>query len=75
METSHLSQARSYFAHPAHGPLPALLLLLTFGTGLVDAIPAPGAPAPTPAPLGGCELPMAPPQAFELPMVQSSPSP
>ena len=44
-------------------------------TGVVDAIPAPGAPAPTPAPLGGCELPMAPPQAFELPMVQSSPSP
>ena len=30
--------ARSYFAHPVHGPLPALLLLLTFGTGLVDAI-------------------------------------
>lgn len=44
-------------------------------TGVVDAIPAPGAPAPTPAPLGGCELPMAPPQAFELPMVQSSPAP
>ena len=32
------SGARSYFAHPAHGPLPALLLLLTFGTGLIDAI-------------------------------------
>jgi uncharacterized membrane protein YoaK (UPF0700 family) len=30
--------ARSYFAHPVHGPLPALLLLLTFGTGLIDAI-------------------------------------
>jgi Fe-S cluster biogenesis protein NfuA len=44
-------------------------------TGVVDAIPAPGAPAPTPAPLGGCELPMAPPQVFELPMVQSSPAP
>jgi Fe-S cluster biogenesis protein NfuA len=44
-------------------------------TGVVDAIPAPGAPAPTPAPLGGCELPMAPPQTFELPMVQSSPAP
>jgi uncharacterized membrane protein YoaK (UPF0700 family) len=29
---------RSYFAHPVHGPLPALLLLLTFGTGLIDAI-------------------------------------
>ncbi|HEX4443899.1 MAG TPA: YoaK family protein [Galbitalea sp.] len=27
-----------YFAHPLHGPLPAILLLLTFGTGLVDAI-------------------------------------
>ncbi len=30
--------ARSYFAHPAHGPLPALLLVLTVGTGLIDAI-------------------------------------
>ena len=30
--------ARSYFAHPAHGPLPALLLLLTVGTGLIDAV-------------------------------------
>jgi uncharacterized membrane protein YoaK (UPF0700 family) len=29
---------RTYFAHPLHGPLPALLLLLTFGTGLIDAI-------------------------------------
>jgi len=29
---------RNYFAHPLHGPLPALLLLLTFGTGLIDAI-------------------------------------
>ena len=29
---------RNYFAHPVHGPLPALLLLLTFGTGLIDAI-------------------------------------
>ena len=31
-------RARNYFAHPLHGPLPALLLLLTFGTGLIDAI-------------------------------------
>jgi uncharacterized membrane protein YoaK (UPF0700 family) len=30
--------ARNYFAHPIHGPLPALLLLLTFGTGIIDAI-------------------------------------
>jgi uncharacterized membrane protein YoaK (UPF0700 family) len=30
--------ARNYFAHPVHGPLPAILLLLTFGTGLIDAI-------------------------------------
>lgn len=30
--------ARSYFAHPLHGPLPALLLLLTVGTGLIDAV-------------------------------------
>ncbi|HEX4401779.1 MAG TPA: YoaK family protein [Galbitalea sp.] len=30
--------ARNYFAHPQHGPLPALLLLLTLGTGLIDAI-------------------------------------
>ena len=28
----------SFFSHPVHGPLPALLLLLTFGTGLIDAI-------------------------------------
>jgi Fe-S cluster biogenesis protein NfuA len=41
-------------------------------TGVVDAIPAPGAPPPTPAPIGGCELPMAP-QPFALPMVQSNP--
>jgi hypothetical protein len=27
-----------YFAHPKHGPLPALLLLLTIVTGLVDAV-------------------------------------
>lgn len=27
-----------FFDHPKHGPLPALLLLLTFGTGLVDAV-------------------------------------
>ncbi|MCU1478101.1 MAG: hypothetical protein JWQ64_2794 [Subtercola sp.] len=38
MATSHPSEVRSYFAHPVHGPLPALLLLLTFGTGLIDAI-------------------------------------
>ena len=29
---------RRYLAHPAHGPLPALLLLLTVVTGLVDAV-------------------------------------
>ncbi|MDQ1546840.1 MAG: hypothetical protein QOH69_1744 [Actinomycetota bacterium] len=29
---------RTYFAHPLHGPLPAILLLLTFGTGVIDAI-------------------------------------
>jgi uncharacterized membrane protein YoaK (UPF0700 family) len=29
---------RSYFSHPQHGPLPAILLLLTFGTGLIDAV-------------------------------------
>jgi uncharacterized membrane protein YoaK (UPF0700 family) len=28
----------SYFSHPVHGPLPALLLILTFGTGVIDAI-------------------------------------
>jgi Fe-S cluster biogenesis protein NfuA len=39
--------------------------------GVVDAIPALGAPPPTPAPAGGCELPMAPPPVYELPMVQS----
>ena len=38
MTTPGASGARSYFAHPVHGPLPALLLLLTFGTGLIDAI-------------------------------------
>jgi uncharacterized membrane protein YoaK (UPF0700 family) len=38
METSRPSAIRSYFAHPLHGPLPAILLLLTFGTGLIDAI-------------------------------------
>ena len=42
-------------------------------TGVVDAVPAQGAPPPTPAPIGGCELPMAPPP-FELPMVQSIPA-
>jgi Fe-S cluster biogenesis protein NfuA len=43
--------------------------------GVVDAMPAPGAPPPTPAPAGGCELPMAPPQAFDLPVVHSTPAP
>jgi uncharacterized membrane protein YoaK (UPF0700 family) len=38
MESSRESLVRSYFAHPLHGPLPAILLLLTFGTGLIDAI-------------------------------------
>jgi uncharacterized membrane protein YoaK (UPF0700 family) len=38
MESSRPSVARNYFAHPLHGPLPAILLLLTFGTGLIDAI-------------------------------------
>jgi uncharacterized membrane protein YoaK (UPF0700 family) len=30
--------ARDYVAHPKHGPLPALLLVLTVVTGLVDAV-------------------------------------
>jgi uncharacterized membrane protein YoaK (UPF0700 family) len=38
VDAARPSGARSYFAHPVHGPLPALLLLLTFGTGLIDAI-------------------------------------
>lgn len=38
MEPARPSVVRSYFAHPLHGPLPAILLLLTFGTGLIDAI-------------------------------------
>ena len=38
MRAAAATGARSYFAHPVHGPLPALLLLLTFGTGLIDAI-------------------------------------
>lgn len=37
-ESSRPSPVRNYFAHPAHGPLPAILLVLTFGTGLIDAI-------------------------------------
>jgi Fe-S cluster biogenesis protein NfuA len=41
--------------------------------GVVDAVPIPGAPAPSPAPNGGCELPMAAPGAYELPMVRSGP--
>jgi len=51
-------------------------------TGVVDAVPGPGQPAPTPAPLGGCELPMAsaaaqaaPAGVLELPVLQSGPSP
>jgi len=28
----------AWLHHPQHGPLPAILLLLTFGTGLVDAL-------------------------------------
>ena len=47
-------------------------------SGVVDAFPAAGAPAPTPAPAGGCELPMAPTTTLtgtgELPIVQSSPA-
>jgi uncharacterized membrane protein YoaK (UPF0700 family) len=38
MESSRRSRDHRYFAHPVHGPLPAILLLLTFGTGLIDAI-------------------------------------
>ena len=38
MAPSRPAGAGSYFADPAHGPLPALLLLLTIGTGLIDAI-------------------------------------
>ncbi|WP_243064470.1 YoaK family protein [Humibacter sp. RRB41] len=37
MAPTRTSHALNYFAHPAHGPLPAILLVLTFGTGLVDA--------------------------------------
>ena len=48
-------------------------------TGVVDAVPGPGQPVPTPAPTGGCELPMAPAaaqaaSALELPVLQSGPS-
>ena len=32
------SLLRDYVAHPRHGPLPALLLLLTVATGVVDAV-------------------------------------
>jgi len=28
----------NWFNHPVHGPLPALLLLLTVATGVVDAV-------------------------------------
>jgi uncharacterized membrane protein YoaK (UPF0700 family) len=38
MQSTRRSTASHYFAHPLHGPLPVLLLLLTFGTGLIDAI-------------------------------------
>ena len=38
MSTPGTRRGGNYFAHPLHGPLPAILLLLTFGTGLVDAI-------------------------------------
>jgi uncharacterized membrane protein YoaK (UPF0700 family) len=38
VEAPRRHRGGSYFAHPLHGPLPALLLLLTFGTGLIDAI-------------------------------------
>jgi Fe-S cluster biogenesis protein NfuA len=40
--------------------------------GVVDETPKPNAPAPKPAPAGGCELPMAAP-LVELPMMQSGP--
>jgi uncharacterized membrane protein YoaK (UPF0700 family) len=30
--------ARQWFAHPQHGPLPVLLLLLTVNTGVIDAV-------------------------------------
>ena len=32
------SLTREWFAHPRHGPLPALLLVLTVSTGVVDAV-------------------------------------
>lgn len=38
MATSRSATTSSYFAHPVHGPLPALLLLLTVFTGLIAAI-------------------------------------
>lgn len=38
MSTPGTHRGGNYFAHPLHGPLPAILLLLTFGTGLIDAI-------------------------------------
>jgi uncharacterized membrane protein YoaK (UPF0700 family) len=38
MDAARPTRGHSYFAHPLHGPLPAILLLLTFGTGLIDAI-------------------------------------
>ncbi len=38
MNAADASRGHSYFAHPVYGPLPALLLVLTFATGLIDAI-------------------------------------
>jgi uncharacterized membrane protein YoaK (UPF0700 family) len=38
MKAARTGHNGSYFTHPLHGPLPALLLLLTFGTGLIDAV-------------------------------------
>ena len=38
IDAARPARGGSYFAHPLHGPLPAILLLLTFGTGLIDAI-------------------------------------
>lgn len=37
--TNPLRQLRmDYFAHPTHGPLPALLLAMTVATGVIDAV-------------------------------------
>jgi uncharacterized membrane protein YoaK (UPF0700 family) len=37
-EKPRVGIVRNYVSHPAHGPLPALLLALTVVTGLVDAV-------------------------------------